>query len=335
MWLLALCLVGLAGAQRGGGGPSGGAPGGPGLGLGSLGEERFPVVNTAYGRVRGVLRELNKEILGPVVQFLGVPYATPPRAPAASSRPRPPPRGPACATPPPCRPPARRTCTGRCPPSCYPCGSPTTWRRPPPTCRTRARTACTSASTCPPRTVRARAPGRAPGGHSPQTSMHTLRCRHAPGRELGLRRGREGQCVPAGSAWPPRVVRVPARQSQERIPQSAQKLFVRPESRWRGQQALGWAYPPPAHRGTHRGDTEGDQVVEAPIISCLDSHSGSAASPAPRPGLVPSHYPLELHLHLKDSKDSFSPGQNGQTSFCHMQGPSPVLSASSPGCSVP
>lgn len=78
MWLLALCLVGLAGAQRGGGGPGGGAPGSPGLGLGSLGEERFPVVNTAYGRVRGVRRELNNEILGPVVQFLGVPYATPP-----------------------------------------------------------------------------------------------------------------------------------------------------------------------------------------------------------------------------------------------------------------
>lgn len=78
MWLLALWLVGLVGAQRGGGGPGGGAPGGPGLGLGSLGEERFPVVNTAYGRVRGVRRELNNEILGPVVQFLGVPYATPP-----------------------------------------------------------------------------------------------------------------------------------------------------------------------------------------------------------------------------------------------------------------
>ncbi|XP_064438642.1 neuroligin-2 isoform X3 [Mirounga angustirostris] len=79
MWLLALCLVGLAGAQRGGGGPGGGgSPGGPGLGLSSLGEERFPVVNTAYGRVRGVRRELNNEILGPVVQFLGVPYATPP-----------------------------------------------------------------------------------------------------------------------------------------------------------------------------------------------------------------------------------------------------------------
>uniref|UniRef100_A0A2K5W1Q1 Neuroligin 2 n=1 Tax=Macaca fascicularis TaxID=9541 RepID=A0A2K5W1Q1_MACFA len=77
MWLLALCLVGLAGAQRGRG-PGGGAPGGPGLGLGSLGEERFPVVNTAYGRVCGVRRELNNEILGPVVQFLGVPYATPP-----------------------------------------------------------------------------------------------------------------------------------------------------------------------------------------------------------------------------------------------------------------
>ncbi|XP_038370964.1 neuroligin-2 isoform X1 [Canis lupus familiaris] len=78
MWLLALCLVGLAGAQRGGGGPGGSAPGSPGLGLSSLGEERFPVVNTAYGRVRGVRRELNNEILGPVVQFLGVPYATPP-----------------------------------------------------------------------------------------------------------------------------------------------------------------------------------------------------------------------------------------------------------------
>lgn len=73
-----LCLVGLVGAQRGGGGPGGGAPGSLGLGLGSLGEERFPVVNTAYGRVRGVRRELNNEILGPVVQFLGVPYATPP-----------------------------------------------------------------------------------------------------------------------------------------------------------------------------------------------------------------------------------------------------------------
>lgn len=36
------------------------------------------MVNTAYGRVRGVRRELNNEILGPVVQFLGVPYATPP-----------------------------------------------------------------------------------------------------------------------------------------------------------------------------------------------------------------------------------------------------------------
>ncbi|XP_074167886.1 neuroligin-2 isoform X3 [Sminthopsis crassicaudata] len=73
MWLLVLCLVGLVGAQRGGGGPIGGIPGGPGAG-----EERFPVVGTAYGRVRGVRRELNNEILGPVMQFLGVPYATPP-----------------------------------------------------------------------------------------------------------------------------------------------------------------------------------------------------------------------------------------------------------------
>eukprot|EP00079_Xenopus_tropicalis_P035531 XP_017949302.1 PREDICTED: neuroligin-1 isoform X1 [Xenopus tropicalis] len=37
-----------------------------------------PVVLTTYGKVRGFKKELNNEILGPVVQFLGVPYAAPP-----------------------------------------------------------------------------------------------------------------------------------------------------------------------------------------------------------------------------------------------------------------
>ncbi|OCT78612.1 hypothetical protein XELAEV_18029700mg [Xenopus laevis] len=37
-----------------------------------------PVVVTTYGKVRGFKKELNNEILGPVIQFLGVPYAASP-----------------------------------------------------------------------------------------------------------------------------------------------------------------------------------------------------------------------------------------------------------------
>nr|XP_014434786.1 neuroligin-1-like isoform X3 [Pelodiscus sinensis] len=37
-----------------------------------------PVVTTNFGKIRGIKKELNNEILGPVVQFLGVPYAAPP-----------------------------------------------------------------------------------------------------------------------------------------------------------------------------------------------------------------------------------------------------------------
>ncbi|XP_053315611.1 neuroligin-1-like [Spea bombifrons] len=37
-----------------------------------------PIVSTTYGKVRGVKKELNNEILGPVIQFLGVPYAASP-----------------------------------------------------------------------------------------------------------------------------------------------------------------------------------------------------------------------------------------------------------------
>ncbi|CAL8402002.1 unnamed protein product [Boreogadus saida] len=39
---------------------------------------KHPVVTTGYGKIRGVRRELNNEILGAVEQYLGVPYATPP-----------------------------------------------------------------------------------------------------------------------------------------------------------------------------------------------------------------------------------------------------------------
>uniref|UniRef100_A0A3P9MN20 Neuroligin 2b n=1 Tax=Oryzias latipes TaxID=8090 RepID=A0A3P9MN20_ORYLA len=39
---------------------------------------KYPIVSTVYGKVRGIRKELNNEILGPVEQFLGVPYATAP-----------------------------------------------------------------------------------------------------------------------------------------------------------------------------------------------------------------------------------------------------------------
>ncbi|XP_018428648.1 PREDICTED: neuroligin-2 isoform X4 [Nanorana parkeri] len=45
---------------------------------GQKGDEKYPVVNTNYGKLRGVKKDLNNEILGPVVQYLGVPFATPP-----------------------------------------------------------------------------------------------------------------------------------------------------------------------------------------------------------------------------------------------------------------
>ncbi|KAJ8008397.1 hypothetical protein DPEC_G00104390 [Dallia pectoralis] len=37
-----------------------------------------PVVTTNYGKLRGLKKDLNNEILGPVEQYLGVPYATAP-----------------------------------------------------------------------------------------------------------------------------------------------------------------------------------------------------------------------------------------------------------------
>ncbi|XP_030194943.1 neuroligin-2a [Gadus morhua] len=39
---------------------------------------KHPTVTTNYGKLRGVKKDLNNEILGPVEQYLGVPYATAP-----------------------------------------------------------------------------------------------------------------------------------------------------------------------------------------------------------------------------------------------------------------
>ncbi|KAJ6660979.1 hypothetical protein lerEdw1_016999 [Lerista edwardsae] len=41
-------------------------------------DDTDPVVTTSFGKVRGMKKELNNEILGPVIQFLGVPYAAAP-----------------------------------------------------------------------------------------------------------------------------------------------------------------------------------------------------------------------------------------------------------------
>ncbi|XP_066537280.1 neuroligin-2-like [Hoplias malabaricus] len=39
---------------------------------------KYPTVTTNYGKLRGIKKDLNNEILGPVEQYLGVPYATAP-----------------------------------------------------------------------------------------------------------------------------------------------------------------------------------------------------------------------------------------------------------------
>lgn len=39
---------------------------------------KHPIVSTGYGKIRGIRRELSNEILAPVEQYLGVPYATAP-----------------------------------------------------------------------------------------------------------------------------------------------------------------------------------------------------------------------------------------------------------------
>ncbi|XP_037589254.1 neuroligin-1 isoform X1 [Cebus imitator] len=49
-----------------------------------------PLVTTNFGKIRGIKKELNNEILGPVIQFLGVPYAAPPTGERRFQPPEPP-----------------------------------------------------------------------------------------------------------------------------------------------------------------------------------------------------------------------------------------------------
>ncbi|XP_039190613.1 neuroligin-4, X-linked isoform X1 [Crotalus tigris] len=54
------------------------------------GQAQYPVVITNYGKIRGVRTPLPNEILGPVEQYLGVPYASPPTGERRFQPPEPP-----------------------------------------------------------------------------------------------------------------------------------------------------------------------------------------------------------------------------------------------------
>ncbi|XP_040858879.1 neuroligin-1 isoform X2 [Ochotona curzoniae] len=53
-------------------------------------DDMDPLVTTNFGKIRGIKKELNNEILGPVIQFLGVPYAAPPTGEHRFQPPEPP-----------------------------------------------------------------------------------------------------------------------------------------------------------------------------------------------------------------------------------------------------
>ncbi|XP_043849115.1 neuroligin-1 isoform X3 [Dromiciops gliroides] len=53
-------------------------------------DDADPLVTTNFGKIRGIKKELNNEILGPVIQFLGVPYAAPPTGERRFQPPEPP-----------------------------------------------------------------------------------------------------------------------------------------------------------------------------------------------------------------------------------------------------
>ncbi|XP_066106276.1 neuroligin-4, X-linked isoform X1 [Saccopteryx bilineata] len=54
------------------------------------GQAQYPVVSTNYGKIRGLRTPLPNEILGPVEQYLGVPYASPPTGERRFQPPEPP-----------------------------------------------------------------------------------------------------------------------------------------------------------------------------------------------------------------------------------------------------
>lgn len=53
-------------------------------------QQTVPVISTAQGRIRGMLTPLPSDLLGPVLQYLGVPYARPPTGDRRFQPPEPP-----------------------------------------------------------------------------------------------------------------------------------------------------------------------------------------------------------------------------------------------------
>lgn len=56
----------------------------------SSAQQTVPVISTAQGRIRGILTPLPSDLLGPVLQYLGVPYARPPTGDRRFQPPEPP-----------------------------------------------------------------------------------------------------------------------------------------------------------------------------------------------------------------------------------------------------
>lgn len=56
----------------------------------SSAQQTVPVISTAQGRIRGILTPLPSDLLGPVIQYLGVPYARPPTGDRRFQAPEPP-----------------------------------------------------------------------------------------------------------------------------------------------------------------------------------------------------------------------------------------------------
>lgn len=56
----------------------------------SSAQQSVPVISTVQGRIRGILTPLPSDLLGPVIQYLGVPYARPPTGDRRFQPPEPP-----------------------------------------------------------------------------------------------------------------------------------------------------------------------------------------------------------------------------------------------------
>lgn len=257
------------------------------------------MVNTAYGRVRGVRRELNNEILGPVVQFLGVPYATPPLGARRFQPPEAPASWPgvrnATTLPPACP----QNLHGALPAIMLPVWFTDNLEAAATYVQNQSED-CLYLNLYVP-TEDGKGAGTRLG--TPQTQPSRAHAdpqapRLRPARELGLGGGRQRPCVPAGSACLARVGRGLPGSRRDSRRQPPQKVLV-PSERAAGTE-LGVQTPP--RQGTHTVAPEGDRHGQH--LSPADTHSSAAPAPSLRPGLVPEEYALGFLLHPRVNRDA-------------------------------